>query len=95
VNPVCQHLLLRVAASSNPPFNDSEGGRKDDDVRWQFGAPPKGSANFVWVQQFIRHPAPVGMAGLIHANGSMSSNQTGDDDIQATFRERAYASFAA
>lgn len=95
MNPVRQYRLLRVAASSNPPFNDSEGFRKDDDVRWQFGAPPKGSANFDWVQHFIHHPAPAGMAGFILPNGSMSSNQTGDDDIQPPFRERAYASFAA
>jgi type I restriction enzyme M protein len=52
--------------------------RKDDDVRWQFGVPPKGNANFAWVQHFIHHLAPQGMAGFVLANGSMSSNQSGD-----------------
>jgi type I restriction enzyme M protein len=43
---------------------DSDWFRKDDDVRWQFGVPPKGNANFAWVQHFIHHLAPQGMAGL-------------------------------
>ena len=63
---------------ANPPFNDSDWFRKDDDVRWQFGVPPKGNANFAWVQHFIHHLAPQGMAGFVLANGSMSSNQSGD-----------------
>jgi type I restriction-modification system DNA methylase subunit len=42
---------------ANPPFNDSDWFRKDDDVRWQFGVPPKGNANFAWVQHFIHHLA--------------------------------------
>jgi Type I restriction-modification system methyltransferase subunit len=45
---------------ANPPFNDSDWFRKDDDVRWQFGIPPKGNANFAWVQHFIHHLAPPG-----------------------------------
>ncbi len=45
---------------ANPPFNDSDWFRKDDDVRWQFGVPPKGNANFAWVQHFIHHLAPAG-----------------------------------
>ena len=57
---------------ANPPFNDSDWFRKDDDVRWQFGVPPKGNANFAWVQHFIHHLAPHGMAGFVLANGSMS-----------------------
>ena len=56
--------------------------RKDDDVRWQFGVPPKGNANFAWVQHFIHHLAPHGMAGFVLANGSMSSNQSGEGDIR-------------
>jgi len=47
---------------ANPPFNDSDWFRKDDNVRWQFGVPPKGNANFAWVQRFIHHLAPNGMA---------------------------------
>ena len=66
---------------ANPPFNDSDRFRKDDDVRWQFGVPPKGNANFAWVQHFIHHLAPQGMAGFVLANGSMCSNQSGEGDI--------------
>ena len=54
---------------ANPPFNDSDWHRRDDDVRWQFGVPPKGNANFAWVQHFIHHLAPHGMAGFVLANG--------------------------
>jgi type I restriction enzyme M protein len=67
---------------ANPPFNDSDWFRKDDDVRWQFGIPPKGNANFAWVQHFIYHLAPHGMAGFVLANGSMSSSQSGEGDIR-------------
>jgi type I restriction enzyme M protein len=67
---------------ANPPFNDSDWFRKDDDVRWQFGVPPKGNANFAWVQHFIHHLAPNGYAGFVLANGSMSSNQSGEGDIR-------------
>jgi type I restriction enzyme M protein len=67
---------------ANPPFNDSDWFRKDDDVRWQYGIPPKGNANFAWVQHFIHHLAPNGMAGFVLANGSMSSNQSGEGDIR-------------
>ena len=65
---------------ANPPFNDSDWFRKDDDVRWQYGVPPKGNANFAWVQHFIHHLSPSGMAGFVLANGSMSSNQSGEGD---------------
>jgi type I restriction enzyme M protein len=72
---------------ANPPFNDSDWFRKDDDVRWQFGVPPKGNANFAWVQHFIHHLAPQGMAGFVLANGSMSSNQSGEGDIRKAIIE--------
>jgi type I restriction enzyme M protein len=72
---------------ANPPFNDSDWFRKDDDVRWQFGVPPKGNANFAWVQHFIHHLAPQGMAGFVLANGSMSSNQSGEGDIRKALIE--------
>lgn len=67
---------------ANPPFNDSDWFRKDDDVRWQYGVPPKGNANFAWVQHFIHHLAPNGFAGFVLANGSMSSNQSGEGEIR-------------
>jgi type I restriction enzyme M protein len=72
---------------ANPPFNDSDWFRKDDDVRWQYGVPPKGNANFAWVQHFIHHLAPQGMAGFVLANGSMSSNQSGEGDIRRALIE--------
>lgn len=72
---------------ANPPFNDSDWYRRDDDVRWQFGVPPKGNANFAWVQHFIHHLAPQGMAGFVLANGSMSSNQSGEGDIRKALIE--------
>ena len=70
---------------ANTPFNDWF--RKDDDVRWQFGVPPKGNANFAWVQHFIHHLAPHGMAGFVLANGSMSSNQSGEGEIRKALIE--------
>jgi type I restriction enzyme M protein len=78
---------------ANPPFNDSDWFRRDDDVRWQFGVPPRGNANFAWVQHFIHHLAPAapgssgGMAGFVLANGSMSSNQSGEGDIRRALIE--------
>ena len=72
---------------ANPPFNDSDWFRKDDDVRWQYGVPPKGNANFAWVQHFIHHLAPTGMAGFVLANGSMSSNQSGEGEIRKALIE--------
>jgi type I restriction enzyme M protein len=83
-----QHADLRADyVLANPPFNDSDWFRKDDDVRWQFGVPPKGNANFAWVQHFIHHLAPHGMAGFVLANGSMSSNQSGEGDIRRALIE--------
>jgi type I restriction enzyme M protein len=72
---------------ANPPFNDSDWFRKDDDVRWQYGVPPKGNANFAWVQHFIHHLAPDGHAGFVLANGSMSSNQSGEGEIRKAIIE--------
>src|SRR5438094_308543 len=72
---------------ANPPFNDSDWFRKDDDARWQFGLPPRGNANFAWVQHFIHHLAPAGMAGFVLANGSMSSNQSGEGEIRRAIIE--------
>ncbi len=83
-----QHPDLRADyVLANPPFNDSDWFRKDDDVRWQFGVPPKGNANFAWVQHFIHHLAPNGMAGFVLANGSMSSNQSGEGEIRRALIE--------
>ncbi len=72
---------------ANPPFNDSDWIRNEDDVRWAYGLPPKGNANFAWVQHFIHHTAPKGFAGFVLANGSMSSNQSGEGDIRKAIIE--------
>jgi type I restriction enzyme M protein len=74
---------------ANPPFNDSDwrGELLKDDKRWQFGTPPAGNANFAWVQHFIHHLAPTGLAGFVLANGSMSSNQSGEGDIRKAIVE--------
>src|SRR5512145_206993 len=82
------HPDLRAdSVLANPPFNDSAWFRKDDDVRWRYGVPPKGNANFAWVQHFIHHLAPAGLAGFVLANGSMSSNQSGDGEIRKAIIE--------
>ncbi|MEJ5309971.1 MAG: class I SAM-dependent DNA methyltransferase [Anaerolineae bacterium] len=74
---------------ANPPFNDSDwrGELLKDDRRWQFGVPPASNANFAWVQHFIYHLAPTGMAGFVLANGSMSSNQSGEGEIRKAIIE--------
>src|SRR5574341_1591254 len=74
---------------ANPPFNDSDwrGELLKDDKRWRFGAPPAGNANFAWVQHFIHHLAPTGLAGFVLANGSMSSNQSGEGEIRKAIIE--------
>jgi type I restriction enzyme M protein len=74
---------------ANPPFNDSDWHRVDDDARWKYGAPPKGNANFAWVQHFIHHLAPDGYAGFVLANGSMSSNQSGGRHPPGHHRSRS------
>jgi len=74
---------------ANPPFNDSDwrGELLKDDKRWQFGVPPAGNANFAWVQHFTHHLAPTGLAGFVLANGSMSSNQSGEGEIRKNIIE--------
>jgi type I restriction enzyme M protein len=74
---------------ANPPFNVSDWGgeRLRDDKRWQFGVPPVGNANFAWVQHIIHHLAPTGYAGFVLANGSMSSNQSGEGEIRKAIIE--------
>lgn len=69
---------------ANPPFNISDwgGDRLREDKRWQYGVPPAGNANFAWVQHIVHHLAPAGVAGFVLANGSMSSNQSGEGEIR-------------
>ncbi len=74
---------------ANPPFNVSDWGgeRLTEDKRWQYGAPPKGNANFAWVQHIVHHLSPGGVAGFVLANGSMSSNQSGEGKIRKSLIE--------
>jgi type I restriction enzyme M protein len=74
---------------ANPPFNISDwgGDRLREDVRWQFGVPPVGNANYAWLQHIWHHLAPNGTAGVVLANGSMSSNQSGEGDIRKAMVE--------
>ena len=74
---------------ANPPFNMSDWGGDSlrEDKRWKYGKPPVGNANFAWVQHFIYHLAPNGTAGFVLANGSMSSNTSGEGDIREAIIE--------
>src|SRR5665213_3121344 len=74
---------------ANPPFNSSDwrGDLLPGDKRWKYGVPPPGNANFAWVQHFIYHLAPTGLAGFVLANGSMSSNQSGEGEIRKAMIE--------
>ena len=74
---------------ANPPFNVSDwsGQLLENDVRWRFGKPPNGNANYAWIQHFIHHLAVPngkggGVAGFVMANGSLSSNTSGEGDIR-------------
>ncbi|MBU0477471.1 type I restriction-modification system subunit M, partial [bacterium] len=80
-----QHKDLKADfVIANPPFNDSDwnGQLLQEDVRWKFGVPPKNNANFGWVQHFIHHLNPTGVAGFVLANGSMSSNTSNEGEIR-------------
>ena len=74
---------------ANPPFNISDwgGDRLREDVRWKFGVPPVGNANYAWLQHIYHHLAPNGTAGVVLANGSMSSSQSGEGDIRKAMIE--------
>jgi type I restriction enzyme M protein len=76
---------------ANPPFNISDwgGDRLREDVRWRYGPPPPGNANFAWVQHIVHHLAPAGVAGVVLANGSMSSTQSGESEIRQALIEGA------
>ncbi|PKN74075.1 MAG: N-6 DNA methylase [Candidatus Cloacimonetes bacterium HGW-Cloacimonetes-3] len=74
---------------ANPPFNMKEWGGEQlkKDARWQYGIPPEGNANYAWIQHFIRHLSPNGLAGFVLANGSMSSQQSGEGEIRKAIIE--------
>lgn len=72
---------------ANPPFNIKDWARSEKDPRWKFGVPPAGNANFAWIQHIISKLAPGGSAGVVMANGSMSSNSSGEGEIRAQLVE--------
>ncbi|MGH3848313.1 MAG: SAM-dependent methyltransferase, partial [Pseudonocardiaceae bacterium] len=72
---------------ANPPFNDKDWVRSEKDPRWKFGVPPAGNANYAWIQHIISKLAPGGSAGVVMANGSMSSNSSGEGEIRAQLVE--------
>lgn len=74
---------------ANPPFNISDwgGDRLREDVRWKYGIPPAGNANFAWVQHIVHHLSPSGVAGVVLANGSMSSTQNSEGTIRQALIE--------
>lgn len=74
---------------ANPPFNISDwgGDRLKTDVRWKYGVPPAGNANFAWIQHILHHLAPSGTAGIVLANGSMSSTQNSEGEIRRNLIE--------
>ena len=85
-----QHPDLKVDyILANPPFNSSDWGgeRLREDKRWTYGTPPTGNANFAWVQHFVYHLAPNGVAGFVLANGSMSSNTATEGEIRKNIVE--------
>jgi type I restriction enzyme M protein len=75
---------------ANPPFNISDwgGDRLREDGRWRFGIPPVGNANYAWLQHIWHHLAPTGTAGVVLANGSMSSQQSGEGEIRRAMIEQ-------
>jgi len=72
---------------ANPPFNMSDWSRRVDDPRWRYGTPPAGNANFAWLQHIVSKLAERGTAGVVLANGSMSSKQSGEGEIRAAMVE--------
>jgi len=85
-----QHKDLKADfALANPPFNISDwgGDRLREDARWKYGTPPAGNANYAWLQHIVSHLAPSGVAGVVLANGSMSTSQSGEGDIRKALAE--------
>lgn len=80
-----QHPTLKADfILANPPFNLSDWGadKLQEDVRWKYGIPPAGNANFAWLQHMIHHLSPTGRIGMVLANGSLSSQSGGEGTIR-------------
>lgn len=74
---------------ANPPFNDSDwsGDLLRKDGRWKYGAPPAGNANYAWIQHFLYHLSPSGIAGFVLAKGSLTSKSSGEGEIRKALVE--------
>jgi len=74
---------------ANPPFNQSDWGQEflQNDARWKYGVPPAGNANFAWMQHMLYHLAPHGVMATVLANGSLSSNTSGEGEIRKNLIE--------
>lgn len=85
----CHPTLKADYIMANPPFNLSNWGAEklSDDKRWKYGIPPTGNANFAWMQHMIFHLAPNGKMGMVLANGSLSSQSSGEGDIRRNIVE--------
>ena len=79
--------MLADFVMANPPFNIKDWARNESDPRWRYGVPPANNANYAWIQHIISKLAPGGSAGVVMANGSMSSNSSGEGDIRAQLVE--------
>lgn len=83
-----QHADLQMDyVLANPPFNIKDWTRNVEDPRWKYGVPPANNANYAWIQHVLSKLAPGGKAGVVMANGSMSSNSNGEGDIRAQIIE--------
>ena len=85
-----QHRDLKADyIMANPPFNISDWYAESlkQDQRWKYGLPPAGNANYAWLQHILHHLSPTGTAGVVLANGSMTSNSSGEGDIRRAMIE--------
>jgi len=83
-----QHAEVQMDyVMANPPFNIKDWARNEEDGRWRYGVPPANNANYAWLQHILSKLAPGGKAGVVLANGSMSSNSNGEGDIRAQIVE--------
>lgn len=72
---------------ANPPFNIKDWARREDDPRWVYGVPPKRNANYAWMQHILSKLAPNGEAGVVMANGTMTTSTSGEGDIRKAMVE--------
>ena len=84
------HKMLKADyVLANPPFNIKDWGGSSlvDDIRWKYGVPPEGNANYAWLQHIVHHLAPNGVGGVVLANGSLSSNTSNEGEIRKNLIE--------